>query len=338
MNVEDYFTPPHLRSNNSGNGREGLAREAGVSLARDIWNRRERGENIPKNYAPDPAQGIGGALSQLFHMLWLAITGNQDIGFWRDVYGLQGDSWNIFNGAAEAGRTTIRGGGTTHQAMRSALDSLTQTGAGPLLSLIRRVESTDNYNIANGMRPVNFTGMTINQVLAWQERDEVTNGDKSAAAGAYQIIRETLIGLKRDMGLTGNELFDERMQDRMAMVLLRQRGYDDFRSGRMSAEQFMRELSLEWAALPKDASGVGSHDGDGINKARASTGTVLSTLDSIRDNAPALAQAHREAVSPAPADTRTPQEQFADNANAVGGYGKPKLDIGAPESPTNSLA
>lgn len=84
------------------------------------------------------------------------------------------------------------------------------------------VEDPHRYNTAMGNRPVNFVGMSINEVLQWQ-KDNNPPGLATAAAGRYQIIRNTLLDLKDRMGLTGRELFDQNMQDRMATELLKKR-------------------------------------------------------------------------------------------------------------------
>ena len=49
------------------------------------------------------------------------------------------------------------------------------------------------------------------------------NKKNSSAAGAYQIVGRTLQSLVDELGLTGNELYDPQMQDRLADQLLRRR-------------------------------------------------------------------------------------------------------------------
>lgn len=166
-----------------------------------------------------------------------------------------------------------------------------------ILALIRRHESRDNYNIANGGRAVDFTSMTVNEVIAWQRQDERTNGNMSAAAGAYQIIRKTLTGLRDKMGLTGNEKFDEAMQDHMATKLMEQRGYRKFLSGEINGKQFMHELSKEWAAIPKDFSNRSYYASDGVNSAQTTAGTVIGVLEETRKKAFAQADGKLAAAS-----------------------------------------
>ncbi|MCK5374722.1 MAG: hypothetical protein KAJ40_05515 [Alphaproteobacteria bacterium] len=149
----------------------------------------------------------------------------------------------------------------------------------PLLELIADKESGDNYNrvYGKGVKTANLTDMTVNEVLKWQ-KEYVKDGSPSSAAGRYQIIQGTLAGLKKEMGLSGNELYDESMQDRMAMHLLNGRGYQSYLKGTLSEDKFMRELSKEWAAMPKDGSGASYYAGDGLNKALVSPATMLLAM------------------------------------------------------------
>lgn len=149
-----------------------------------------------------------------------------------------------------------------------------------LLSFIADHESNGDYDAYynyHNRAPVDLTSMTINEVLAWQ-RQYVNSGSASSAAGRYQIIRGTLESLVDDMGLTGEERFDEAMQDRMAIALLERRGLDDFLEGDISEARFMRNLSQEWASLPKDMGGASYYAGDGLNQALTSPQSVLVAL------------------------------------------------------------
>ena len=103
-----------------------------------------------------------------------------------------------------------------------------------ILDLIGAAEGTDRgrgYNETLGYGAftggdVNLTGMTLNEVMALQQRmlAHPDNRFNSSALGRYQITRQNLSTyLMPQLGLTGDELFDETMQDRMAMQLLRKR-------------------------------------------------------------------------------------------------------------------
>lgn len=146
-----------------------------------------------------------------------------------------------------------------------------------LLDLIAKHESRGDYNIAYGGKHVNLTGKTIDQVIDWQ-RQQIRAGVASSAAGRYQFLKGTLQDLKKELHLSGNEKFDENMQDRLATALLERRGYSAFLKGDISEKTFMRRLSQEWASLPKDMNGRSYYAGDGLNKALVSPQTVLAAI------------------------------------------------------------
>lgn len=152
---------------------------------------------------------------------------------------------------------------------------------GSLLDLISEHESNGNYNVVYGGKEIDLTHMTVDEVLQWQT-NFVRAGSPSSAAGRYQIIHDTLDGLKKEMGLTGKETFSEDMQDRMATVLLNRRGYDDYLAGNISEAKFMNNLSKEWASLPKDMNGRSYYAGDGLNKALTSPESVITAMRSER--------------------------------------------------------
>ena len=117
-----------------------------------------------------------------------------------------------------------------------------------LLEFIKNKESYGgNYNImARDKKDTDraLTSKTLKEVMSEQAKN------KNRAAGAYQIIPTTMELLMKRMNLTGDEKFDEAMQDRMAVELLRHRGLDKFNKGELTAEDFGNNLAKEWASLP----------------------------------------------------------------------------------------
>lgn len=105
-----------------------------------------------------------------------------------------------------------------------------------ILDLIGAAEGTDKgrgYNETLGYGAftggaVNLTGMTLNQVLALQKSmlAHPDNTYNSSAVGRYQITRRTLMDMMKELGLTGDRLFNEDTQDELARALLRRRGND----------------------------------------------------------------------------------------------------------------
>ena len=125
--------------------------------------------------------------------------------------------------------------------------------SGSMLELIAKGESGGNYNatLDNGRwtgGQQNLVGMTLNQVRDLQRqmlanpanRAKYGNGKGSSALGKYQIVGQTLQGLMEEMGLSGNELYDEKMQDAMAMRLLNRR---------LASGQGIEGLRAEWTSL-----------------------------------------------------------------------------------------
>lgn len=156
-----------------------------------------------------------------------------------------------------------------------------------LLNTIAKGESRGNYNAYFGNasnRDVDFTTMTVSEVLNWQE-EYVNSGSPSSAVGKYQIIRPTLIGLVEELKIEGGALFDQTLQDKMAIALLERRGALKYVESKISREQFAANLSQEWAALPKiigDDPEKSYYAGDGLNKAHINIDEVLGAVSQIR--------------------------------------------------------
>lgn len=152
--------------------------------------------------------------------------------------------------------------------------------AARILDFIAGAEARGNYNayFANADSTYDLSKLTLDQVMAWQKR-RTDKGSPSSATGRYQFMRNTLAGLKVEMGLTGEEKFTPELQDRLALQLLRRRGYDRWKAGKMPTATFANELAEEWAALPNLHTGRSHYSGDGLNKSLVSPNEVLEALD-----------------------------------------------------------
>jgi len=161
--------------------------------------------------------------------------------------------------------------------------------AAPILDLIGSKESLGNYNAHYGkpeQEDIRFTEMTVNEIIAWQN-GFLGSGSPSSAVGKYQIIRDTLKSLRKPMKLKGTEVFNEQLQDEMAVTLMKRRGYDRFKDGKITREQFANNLAKEWASFPVttgDKKGLSFYDGDGLNKALISPEEVLNALSADNVN------------------------------------------------------
>ena len=132
-----------------------------------------------------------------------------------------------------------------------------------VFGLIGQLESRSDYNtMAGGGNKKQLTSMTINEVLQYQK----SRGKNMKAAGKWQIMPNTLRGLKKSMNLTGDELFTPEMQDRMAFELaMNRKGYRQFANATgaeklalMGAAQ--NDLAKEWASMPM------ANDAEGMNR------------------------------------------------------------------------
>jgi len=165
------------------------------------------------------------------------------------------------------------------------MDKSIPNSAAHILKFIQSIEAPRGYETIYGNNqaklPKPITKMTLDEVQKAQPTWTKRFG--SSAAGAYQIMRDTMdapntmADLEGQMGLSGSELFDADMQDRMAYHLLKRRGYLDFMSDKIGAVAFAKRLAQEWASFPVLAATQGAHRkvargetyyaGDKLNKA-----------------------------------------------------------------------
>lgn len=163
-----------------------------------------------------------------------------------------------------------------------------------LLGLIGRAEGTDRgrgYNETLGYGAYTggareLTGMTLDQIDALQQEMLRHPGNhwRSSAVGRYQIVRTTLQGLRRQLGLRGDEMFDAAMQDRLATALLERRGLSRFQAGRMTPQAFQASIAREWASIPDPTTGQGFY----ANQRRPGVdqGTVNGVFGRLTPGAP----------------------------------------------------
>lgn len=173
-----------------------------------------------------------------------------------------------------------------------------------LLDFIGGKEAPSGYETIFGNRqsrlPVPITRMTYGDLVEaqanWGNKGWVKANwgfsTASSAAGRFQFMRATLIGIaKDDPSLRGDAIFDRDLQDRLGYHLLLRRGYDDFLAGRIDVVQFGKALAQEWASFPVLADCKGAHRsvvrgqsfyvGDGLNKALVSPDRVEAVLGEV---------------------------------------------------------
>jgi muramidase (phage lysozyme) len=215
--------------------------------------------------------------------------------------------------------------------------------ASSLAELLTKGEShaANPYNVVNrgaahgyaaGTEPLEQ--MTIGQVMAAQ------NAKQFNAAGRYQIIRDTLASAFRALKLTGNELFDRNLQDRIFneyLIGIKRRKIADYLAGRSNdLTGAVYAASQEWASVgvPKGlttqsgaiANGLTTYyDNAGKNKASISPEQMAATLQKERERRLSMnstqSQADQVTVKPGsalPATTTQQEKQAAAEAHPIG--------------------
>ena len=178
---------------------------------------------------------------------------------------------------AQSALSTASSTGTSNAYITNNLSGCDQR----LMEVVQSAESNhpDPYNIVIGFaqpkqpdgRPL--SQWTIQEVINWGDQRKI-NG-QNTAAGRYQFINSTLEHIVdravADGEISRNDLFDEKMQDYLAIELANyQAGLDRFKRGEQGLERTIDKLATIWAGLEKDP-GRGHYDGDGLNRAKAGT-------------------------------------------------------------------
>jgi len=159
------------------------------------------------------------------------------------------------------------------------MDRTVPAPAAYLLDNFGKIEAPQGYDTIYGNNQWKLkrkpTQMTLDEVIAagpaW------TKAYGSSACGRYQFMRATLIGLKKELKLTGREVFSADLQDRLAYHLLKRRGYIRWINGTLNDVGFALNIAKEWASFPVLAPVKGAHRwlkrgqsyyiGDALNKA-----------------------------------------------------------------------
>ena len=151
--------------------------------------------------------------------------------------------------------------------------------AGDLKTAIRQLESGNDYSSMFARDRGDFsrgnediTKMTIDQVHDLQTdylNHQASKGygadQRSAAMGAYQMMEVKKVA--QMLGIdTSTTKFDQATQDRMSEYYLNVAGYQDWKAGKITDEEFNNRLAGQFASV-KTTSGGGVYDNDGMNNA-----------------------------------------------------------------------
>jgi hypothetical protein len=197
---------------------------------------------------------------------WLGTKAQQD---WKQKQ--QGEDFGIVP-SGDTSFNVLEGGSTT-----SKVGTTPDTGddtANAVLAFIHGAEGAD-YNTVFGGGKVDAAGMTVADVLAR------TDDAGSSAFGAVQVMKKTLKGLVANGVVTPDQVMDQATQDKIGLALMKEAGYDDWKSGKLSDNAFADNLAGIWASLPVKG-GKSKYESDGVNKATVSREQVLALLKELR--------------------------------------------------------
>jgi len=214
------------------------------------------------------------------------------------------------------------------------MDPNVPKGAAKLLDLIGDTETGKKAPEAYGVIFGHRQGR-LSKPLTEHTVDELLDAQKAwarnwggSAAGRYQIIRKTMLGLKAELKLKGSQHFDANLQDRLGFHLLVRRKYADFVSRRLTVIQFGKLLAQEWASFPvlEDTQGAtrkldrgqSYYAGDGLNKSLIRPEAVEAILMLIRTGPPDVAKPDTPA-EPLPPATERPTGRGGVFALIIGG-------------------
>ena len=187
--------------------------------------------------------------------------------------------------AGYAGQPMPSGAGLAAGVAHSA-GTLTGVVVNSALGLIMKKAEGDYGVVNTGKRHgykaarVNLEGMTVAQVMAAQARGDFN------AAGRYQIIGSTLRDAVKTLGLSGNEMFDKTMQDRIFVEYLlkhKRKAVWKYINGKSDDLQgAMIAMAQEWASFADPRTGKSYYHGDGVNKASVGAAQSAALLQQLR--------------------------------------------------------
>jgi len=214
-----------------------------------------------------------------------------------------------------------------------AASPVLKTSSRNLLEYVGNLESKGNYNAVNYTataigypKSMDLTNKTLAEIIALQSQ-MIANGAASSALGKYQFLRETLSEEAQLMGLDfAKTKFDPSTQDKIIEHRLnRFRGMDDYRKGKITSRQFVKNLSMEFASIPDPDTGVSHYKGVAGNKSLVALNSIYAAIGAsgemdsavrVATASPPLSPGERN-VTPPPSATPPPVAKTEDKDTAV---------------------
>lgn len=154
---------------------------------------------------------------------------------------------------------------------------LSASGMEGLANLIGSKESGNSYTkLVGGAEDESIMDKTVSQLQ--------TEKGGQFAMGRYQFQMRTAEWLLKKNGIDPTTFkFDKSGQDKLFELALKNRGLDDYLSGKMTEAEFMKQLAMEWRALPEDERGLTFGDQYASrNKAHATPEQTLTAIRALK--------------------------------------------------------
>lgn len=161
------------------------------------------------------------------------------------------------NKSSESAVSSIEGAGFTGNAadIKVPIKSPTPGALGKILDMIAQYESVKGSygSVLGGKINDNLVNMTISQAIDYGDyiRKNTSIGQKtnSSAIGRYQFVASTLRGLVRSGIVSGNDKFDQKNQDKMALYLANNMP-QKFIEGKVTTESLIKKIASQWQSWP----------------------------------------------------------------------------------------
>jgi hypothetical protein len=127
-----------------------------------------------------------------------------------------------------------------------------------------------------------LTQMTLGEINNLQTRILAHPENRLGASpvGKYQIVQRTLRGLKAELGLSDNMIFNQTLQDMLGARLLQRRGVQDCIDGKISETEFQRRIASEWASIADPRTGKPSRSGQHLGTTTSQIAPLIRRLRS----------------------------------------------------------
>lgn len=135
------------------------------------------------------------------------------------------------------------------------IKSVTPGALGKILDMIAQHESVrGSYgSVLGGNINDNLVNMTISQAIQYGDsvRKNTAIGRRlnSSAIGRYQFVASTLRGLVSNRVVSGNDKFDQKTQDKMALHLCNNMP-EKFLQGKVTTEALIKKVASQWQSWP----------------------------------------------------------------------------------------